>query len=446
MKIAVVGTGYVGLVSGACFAEMGNTVICVDTDKDKIAKLSNGQIPIYEPGLEQMVLRNRGTGTLSFSTSLAKALQTTTIIFIAVGTPMGEDGSADLQYVLTVANQIGKYMQHDLIVVDKSTVPVGTADMVKKTILEVLQTRKDAQGLSVSMVSNPEFLKEGSAINDFMKPDRIIVGADNEDTLDVMRELYRAFTMNYERFIAMDIRSAEMTKYSANAMLATKISFMNEIANICEHVGADANMVRKGIGSDSRIGYKFIYPGCGYGGSCFPKDIHALRHIALAHNYNPKLITAVEEVNHAQKFVLVEKIKKHYLDNKTQDLSSLTFAIWGLSFKPGTDDMREAPATIIIKELITLGAKIYAYDPQAMNEAKNCYLKDYDIKYCTSKYDTLNSADAMILITEWKEFRSPDFGEIKKRLNTPVIFDGRNQYDKQQMQKEGFRYYQIGNK
>ncbi|WOE68760.1 UDP-glucose/GDP-mannose dehydrogenase family protein [Hydrogenimonas thermophila] len=439
MKLSMVGTGYVGLVTGTCFAEMGNSVICVDIDENKIEKLKQGIIPIYEPGLETMVKENYKKGTLQFTTDIKEALEKSDVIFIAVGTPQGEDGSADLQYVLKVAEDIGKYMTHKMIVVDKSTVPVGTADKVKETI----QKELDKRGVNIpfEVVSNPEFLKEGSAIEDFMKPDRVVIGAENEDTLEVMKELYAPFTHNHERFIAMDVRSAEMTKYTANAILATKISFMNEIANICERVGADVNKVRIGIGSDKRIGYSFIYPGCGYGGSCFPKDVQALNKIALDAGYKPRIIQAVEEVNKDQKRVLAEKVIKRF----GEDLNGKTFAIWGLSFKPETDDMREASSITIINELTKRGAKIKAYDPKAMDEAKEFYLKDNpNVEYTQSKYDALNGADAMLLVTEWKEFRSPDFDEMKQRLKNPIIFDGRNQYNIEKMNKKGFEYYQIG--
>ena len=438
MNIAVVGTGYVGLVTGTCFSEMGNNVICVDIDKEKIENLKKGIIPIYEPGLEPMVLDNYKKGNLHFTTDIKEALEKSDVVFIAVGTPMSEDGSADLQYVLAVAKDIGKYMTHYMVVVDKSTVPVGTADKVKEVIKNELEKR--GVDIDFDVVSNPEFLKEGAAIADFMKPDRVVIGAENEKAMNIMKELYRPFTMNYERFIGMDVRSAELTKYAANAMLATKISFMNEMSQIAEKVGADINMVRHGIGSDSRIGYSFIYPGCGYGGSCFPKDVNALNKIALDAGYEPKIIPAVEEVNKAQKLVLVRKI----VDRFGEDLKGKTFAIWGLSFKPETDDMREAPSIIIIKELIKKGAKIKAYDPEAMKDAKEFWLKDVEVEYAPNKYDALNDADALVLVTEWKEFRSPDFEEMKKRLKNPIIFDGRNQYKKDKMKKLGFEYYQIG--
>ena len=441
MNITVIGSGYVGLVSGACFAEMGNKVTCVDIDTIKIEKLNKGIIPIFEPGLETMVLKNVKNKNLSFTTELSEAIQNSEIAFIAVGTPMGDDGSADLQYVLAVAKSLGQSMQKRLIVVDKSTVPIGTADKVKATIQKELSLRNS--DLKFDVVSNPEFLKEGAAIADFMKPDRVVVGADSVYAIDKMKQLYHPFCMSRDRFISMDIRSAEMTKYAANAMLATKISFMNEIANICEMVGADANQVRIGIGSDQRIGYSFIYPGAGYGGSCFPKDVKALKKIAEENGYKANLITSVEDVNDAQKFVIANKIVKRF----GEDLTGLNFALWGLSFKPGTDDMREAPAIYVVKELIQRGAKVQAYDPKAIEEAKECYLKGVEnITYFESKYAVLDKADSLILLTEWKEFRSPDFDEIKVQLKTPIIFDGRNQYNTFNLEEKGFEYYQIGKK
>jgi UDPglucose 6-dehydrogenase len=439
MNITVIGSGYVGLVSGACFAEMGNRVTCVDIDPVKIEKLNQGIIPIFEPGLETMVLRNVQQKNLFFTTALDKTLQNSEIAFIAVGTPMGEDGSADLQYVLAVAKAIGQTMQKRLIVVDKSTVPVGTADQVRFTVQKELDTRNS--DLEFEVVSNPEFLKEGAAINDFMKPDRVVIGADTEFALKKMKELYAPFFRTHDRFITMDIRSAEMTKYAANAMLATKISFMNEMANICEKVGADANKVRIGIGSDQRIGYHFIYPGAGYGGSCFPKDVKALRNIAKEHGYRAQLITAVEEVNDAQKLVIAQKIIAYFGENLTR----YTFGIWGLAYKPGTDDMREAPSIYVIKELVSRGAQIKVYDPKAINQAKEHYLKGVqNISYVTSKYDVLKGSNALVLLTEWKEFRSPDFHEIKAQLKTPIIFDGRNQYNAFNLEEKGFEYVQIG--
>jgi UDPglucose 6-dehydrogenase len=439
MNITVIGTGYVGLVSGTCFSEMGNKVTCVDIDTLKIEKLNKGIIPIYEPGLEAMVLKNVESENLFFTTNLETSLKNAEIVFIAVGTPMGDDGSADLQYVLAVAKSIGKTIQKRLVIVDKSTVPIGTADKVKETIQKQLDIREVT--IEFDVVSNPEFLKEGAAINDFMKPDRVVIGADSEYAIEKMKQLYAPFSMSHERFIEMDVRSAEMTKYAANAMLATKISFMNEIANICEKVGADANQVRIGIGSDSRIGYNFIYPGCGYGGSCFPKDIKALKKIASEYNYEAKLITSVEEVNDAQKLVIANKIIKRF----GEDLTGKIFGVWGLAFKPGTDDMREAPAIYIVKELVKRGAKIQAYDPKAMSEAKEHYLKGIEnVSYVNSKYEALHNADAMVLLTEWKEFRSPDFDEINNLLKLPIIFDGRNQYNIFNLAEKGFEYYQIG--
>lgn len=441
MNITVVGSGYVGLVSGTCFAEMGNHVTCIDIDQEKIDKLKEGIIPIYEPGLESMVLKNVENGSLHFSTKLEDGLANSKVVFIAVGTPMGDDGSADLQYVLSVASEIGKKMKSPLVIVDKSTVPVGTADKVSEVVKQELDHRREA--IEFHVVSNPEFLKEGAAILDFMKPDRIVIGADNDFAFETMRDLYAPFTHNHDRMIEMDIRSAEMTKYVANAMLATKISFMNEIANICELVGADVNQVRIGIGSDSRIGYSFIYPGSGYGGSCFPKDVKALKKIAEDKGYTASLIASVENVNDRQKLVIAEKVISRF----GEDLSGKTFALWGLAFKPGTDDMREAPSIYIIKELVKRGARVKAYDPKAMHEAQSFYLKDTPhISYFNSKYETLAEANAMILLTEWKEFRSPDFEELKLKLVDPVIFDGRNQYSHLRLESKGFEYYQIGKK
>ena len=439
MKISVIGTGYVGLVAAACFSEMGNNVICVDVDELKIKNLKKGIIPIYEPGLEQLVNENQTKETLSFTTNTKQALESAQIVFIAAGTPMGEDGSADLAYVLDVAKTIGQLMNHHLIVVDKSTVPVGTAQKVRQSIQEQLDLR--SSDLTFDVVSNPEFLKEGAAINDFMRPDRVVIGADNDRVMNIMKELYSPFTFNYERFIGMDIRSAEMTKYAANAMLATKISFINEIANICEELGADVNQVRLGIGSDKRIGYHFIYPGCGYGGSCFPKDVSALIHMSQQLGYDPKLLNAVEQVNHFQKTVLVNKLTNRFGTN----LNGKTFAIWGLAFKPGTDDMRQAPSINVIEHICKNGGKVLAYDPKAINEAK-IYLSEYSssITYLENKYEVLNDVDALFLITEWKEFRSPDFNKMKSLMSNPLIFDGRNQYNYELMNKFGFQYEQIG--
>ena len=439
MRVSVVGTGYVGLVTGACLSDFGNDVYCVDVDETKIENLKRGIIPIFEPGLEGVVKENFEAGRLRFTTDINEAAHKSDIMFIAVGTPMGEDGSADLQYVLNVARSIGKCMDHHLYIVNKSTVPVSTAGKVRAVIQEELDLRKS--DLTFDIISNPEFLKEGAAVEDCSKPDRIIIGTDNDKAAKVMRELYSPFVMNSDAMIFMDIASAEMTKYTANAMLATKISFMNEISNICERVGADVNKVRLGIGSDRRIGYNFIYPSCGYGGSCFPKDVQALIKTSSDYGYKTRILNAVEDVNADQKLIIPDKIARKY----GEDLSGLTFAVWGLAFKPKTDDMRYSSAITIINELTKRGAKVKAYDPKAMDEAKNCYLKDNDnVEYCESKYMTLIGAEAMILVTEWKEFRAPDFEEMKQRLNRPVIFDGRNQYDKDRMKELGFEYYQIG--
>ena len=439
MKISVAGTGYVGLVTGTCLADLGNDVWCVDVDEKKIEKLKQGEIPIYEPGLKSLVLSNYEAGMLKFTTKIQQALAESDICFIAVGTPMGEDGSADLHYVLTVAESIGQYMDHHMYVIDKSTVPVGTAKKVRNKIQEELDKRK--LKLTFDVISNPEFLKEGTAISDCQTPDRIVIGTDNENATKIMRELYLPLVRNNENIIFMDIASAEMTKYTANAMLATKISFMNEISNICERVGADVNKVRLGIGSDRRIGYYFIYPGCGYGGSCFPKDVQALIKTSKDYGYTTKILNAVEEVNAEQKKVIPRKVIERFGEN----LKGMTFGVWGLAFKPDTDDMRQAASITIINELTKRGAKIKAYDPKAEEEAKICYLKDNaNVEYCDSKYTVLVDSDALILVTEWKEFRQPDFIEIKKRLKNPIIFDGRNQYDMDSLCEKGFEYYQIG--
>lgn len=439
VKVAVVGTGYVGLVTGTCFAEMGNTVWCVDINKIKIDKLKKGIIPIYEPGLSEMIERNFSVGTLNFTIDIRDALAESEVVFIAVGTPMGEDGSADLQHVLAVAKDIGINMKRHMFIVVKSTVPVGTSEKVRSVVQAELNARNSE--LTFDIVSNPEFLKEGNAIADCMKPDRIVIGVDSEKAAIIMKELYKPYVMNTENFILMDIPSAEMTKYAANSMLATKISFMNEISNICERVGANINKVRRGIGSDHRIGFSFIYPGCGYGGSCFPKDVQALIKTADDVGYAAKLLQSVEDVNYAQKSVLVKKVKERF----GNDLSGKTFAVWGLAFKPDTDDMRESPAITILQSLTDAGAKIKAYDPKAAQEAKECYLKgNENIIYNDNKYETLKDADALVLITEWKEFRSPDFYEIKRLLREPVIFDGRNQYDAKRVWEYGIDYYQIG--
>lgn len=439
MRVAVVGTGYVGLVTGTCFAEMGNTVWCVDANRQKIENLKNGIIPIYEPGLSAMVRNNFEIGHLRFTIDICEALETSDICFIAVGTPMGEDGSADLQYVLEAARGIGRHMTHHICVVEKSTVPVGTAERVRRTIQEELDKR--GSKLTFDMVSNPEFLKEGTAVSDCMRPDRIVIGVDNERSAELMKELYKHYVLNTENFILMDIPSAEMTKYAANCMLATKISFMNELSHICESVGADINKVRLGIGSDKRIGFSFIYAGCGYGGSCFPKDIQALIRTAASYGCKTRLLQAVEDVNNDQKKVIAHKVKQRF----GEDLTGKVFAVWGLSFKPDTDDMRESAAITIINDITAAGGQVQAYDPKAMHQAKVCYLKgNNNITYCNSKYEALTGADGLILVTEWKEFRSPDFHEIRRLLRTPVIFDGRNQYNPHWIQEYGLDYYQIG--
>lgn len=438
MKISIVGTGYVGLVTGTCFAEMGNKVFCVDTDKSKIENLKNGIIPIYEPGLSELVKKNYEDGALHFATEIKEALDNTELCFIAVGTPMDEDGSADLKYVLQVAKEIGTHMKHDMIIVNKSTVPVGTADRVEAVVQEQLDLRGESYEFRV--VSNPEFLKEGSAVDDCMRPDRVVIGAKDEDTVEVMKQLYSAFVRNSDRFIVMDVKSAEMTKYASNAMLATRISFMNEIANICEKVGADVNMVRVGMGSDSRIGYSFLYAGCGYGGSCFPKDVQALIKIANDNDYCADILESVEKVNKDQKMLLVKKIIKRF----GEDLKGKTFGLWGLAFKPNTDDMRQATSIVVVNELVKRGAVIKAYDPKAVDAAKNIFGENDSIEYVNSKYKAVEGVDALVLVTEWKEFRSPDFDEIKKAMKEPIIFDGRNQYNDKIMSKIGFEYYRIG--
>lgn len=437
MKITVVGTGYVGLVSGACFAEVGINVVCVDVDKKKIDGLKNGIMPIYEPGLEEIVKRNYASGRLQFSTDLGEAIQGSEVAFIAVGTPPGEDGSADLKYVLAVADEIGAKMSDYIVVATKSTVPVTTGEKVRASIKAALEKRDS--DLTFAVASNPEFLKEGAAVEDFMKPDRIVIGVDDERAEGIMKRLYKPFQLNGDRIIFMDIPSAEMTKYTANAMLATKISFMNDIANLCELVGANANMVRKGIGSDPRIGTKFIYPGVGYGGSCFPKDVKAIIKTGKQYGYDLKVLQAVEDVNDAQKHVLVKKIKNHFGD----DLSGLTFAMWGLSFKPNTDDMRESPAIVIIDELIEAGATVKGYDPIAMKEAQHIYVGD-KITYSKDAYDACVEADALLLVTEWSEFRIPSWDALGKLLNSKVVFDGRNIYDKKYLEELGFVHYGIG--
>ncbi|BBL62219.1 UDP-glucose dehydrogenase family protein [Methanobrevibacter arboriphilus] len=438
MNITVIGTGYVGLVTGTCFSEMGNNVYCIDIDEEKIKSLKNGIIPIYEQHLEGMVIKNHNKGNLIFTTELEKGLSKSNICFIAVGTPMASDGCADLNVVFQVAKSIGELMSHDLIIVTKSTVPVGTGDKIDR----IIQKELDKRGVNYKfqMVSNPEFLKEGTAVEDSMRPDRVIIGSEDEKTINMMKELYAPYVKNHDRFIIMDIRSAEMSKYASNAMLATRISFMNEIANICEKVGADVNKVRLGVGSDKRIGYSFLYAGCGYGGSCFPKDVSALIKTGEIAGYTPKILNEVENVNNEQKKVILNKIKEKF----GEDLSNFSFGLWGLSFKPGTDDMREAPSVVIINGLIESGATVKAYDPKAREVAKDIFKGNENIKFFNSKYDVLNNSDGLIIVTEWNEFKSPDFNEIYHRLNNKIIFDGRNQFDKRLLNNLGFEYYQIG--
>ena len=440
MKMTVIGTGYVGLVSGTCLADVGNDVLCLDVDARKIEALKNGVIPIFEPGLEDMVKKNVAAGRLHFTTDVAAATGYGDVLFIAVGTPPDEDGSADLKYVVEAARSIGRHMTTAKIVVDKSTVPVGTADIVKKTIGEELAKR--GQQIAYSVVSNPEFLKEGAAVEDFMKPDRIIIGAEDERAIQVMRTLYAPFQRNHERIMFMDVRSAELTKYAANAMLATRISFMNELALLAERLGADIEHVRQGIGSDPRIGYHFLYPGCGYGGSCFPKDVQALQRTARANGQELHILGAVETVNEQQKEVLLGKITKRF----GADLSVRRFAVWGLAFKPNTDDMREAPSRVLIEGLWNKGAKVIAYDPVAIEETKRIYGNDARINYSATPNAALEGADALAIVTEWKVFRSPDFSYIKQQLKQPVIFDGRNLYDPALLKNEGIEYYPIGRK
>lgn len=432
MKLSVVGSGYVGLVAGACFAESGNNVICVDKDENKILNLKKGIIPIYEPGLEDYVKRNVEKGRLHFTTDLKFAVDNSDIIFIAVGTPPDEDGSADLSHVLEVARSIAKFMTSYKIVVNKSTVPVNTAELVTKTMKEITDIPFD-------VVSNPEFLKEGSAIEDFMYPDRVVIGTSNPEVAEIMKELYAPFVRTGNPILIMDNKSAEITKYAANSILATKISFMNEIARLCDLVGADVDMVRRGIGSDKRIGYSFIFPGVGYGGSCFPKDVKAILKTARDYGLDLKVIRAVEEVNEEQKTYIVSKILQHFHNN----IEGKTFAIWGLSFKPNTDDMREAPAINIIEKLLSHGARIQAHDPAAMDEARRRKL-DEKIVLCATQYDALTNADGLVLVTEWMDYREPDFDVIAKKLKNKVIFDGRNIYNPEKLKKMGFEYYGIG--
>ena len=440
MKITVIGTGYVGLVSGTCLAEVGNDVLCLDVDAAKIRILNEGGIPIHEPGLASMVARNKAAGRLRFTTDIAEAVAHGAIQFIAVGTPPDEDGSADLQYVVAAARNIGKHMTDYKVVVDKSTVPVGTADKVRVAIAEELKSRGAA--LDYSVVSNPEFLKEGAAIDDFMKPDRIVVGVDDARAKALMHQLYAPFQRSHERFIVMDVRSAELTKYAANAMLATRISFMNELANLAEKLGADIELVRQGIGSDPRIGYHFLYPGCGYGGSCFPKDVQALVRTAREAGQELKILQSVEDANEVQKHVLAGKIVKRL----GEDLSGKTIALWGLAFKPNTDDMREAPSRVLIAEILKRGGKVRAYDPVAIPETQRIYGDEPRLAYAENPMDALAGADVLAIVTEWKEFRSPDFDAIKRKLKTPVIFDGRNLYDPAHPRAAGLEYFAIGRK
>ncbi|MCE0799420.1 MULTISPECIES: UDP-glucose dehydrogenase family protein [Buttiauxella] len=438
MKVTVFGIGYVGLVQAAVLAEVGHDVMCIDVDAKKVENLKNGVIPIFEPGLTPLVKKNYEEGRLQFSTDAELGVHHGEMQFIAVGTPPDEDGSADLKYVTAVARTIAQHMTSHKVVLDKSTVPVGTADKVRNVMEETLKAR--GVDIPFDVVSNPEFLKEGAAVSDCMRPERIVIGTDNDDVVDLLRELYEPFNRNHDRMILMDIRSAELTKYAANCMLATKISFMNEISNLAERLGADIEKVRMGIGSDSRIGYSFIYPGCGYGGSCFPKDVQALIRTAQQIGYTPRILQAVEEVNHDQKLKLPEFITRHF----GEDLKGKTFALWGLSFKPNTDDMREASSRVLMEALWERGAQVQAYDPEAMDEAQRIYGHRPDLKLMGTKEAALQDADALVICTEWQSFRAPDFDAIKKSLKQPVIFDGRNLYDPERLNKRGFVYYAIG--
>jgi len=439
MRVTIFGSGYVGLVTGACLAEAGNHVVGVDIDAEKVARLNRGEVPIHEPGLDALIKRNMEAGRLEFTTDAAKGVEHGLFQLIAVGTPPDEDGSADLRYVLAVARTIGTHLNRYGIVVTKSTVPVGTADRVRKEVEATLQAR--GASIEFDVVSNPEFLKEGAAIQDFMKPDRVIIGTDNPRTVELMRMLYEPFTRNHERFIVMDVRSSELTKYAANAMLATKISFMNELANVAERVGADIEKVRLGIGSDPRIGYSFIYPGTGYGGSCFPKDVRALIRSAHEVGHQPDILSAVEAVNARQKEVLVQKMRRHF----GEQMKGRTIALWGLAFKPNTDDMREAPSRTIIDLLLKAGASVRAYDPVALNEARRIYgARGAEITLCRNAYEAVEGADALAIATEWQEFRSPDFDRLKQLLKKPLIFDGRNLYDPAMLARFGFTYYGVG--
>ena len=445
MKITVIGSGYVGLVSGACLAELGNDVVCLDVDPRKIDILNNGGVPIYEPGLEEIIKSNVSAGRLRFTTDINESVAHGLVQMIAVGTPSGEDGSADLQYVIAAARNIGRSMSEYKVIIDKSTVPVGTADKVKLAVQEELDKRglspqSSVPGPAFSVVSNPEFLKEGAAIDDFNRPDRIVIGADDEQAIKVMREMYAPFQRNHDRLIVMDIKSAELTKYAANAMLATRISFMNELANLAERVGADIEHVRKGIGSDQRIGYHFLYAGCGYGGSCFPKDIRALQRTGQEYGLPLKVLEAVERVNDAQKNVLLHKITQRFGEN----LTGKHFALWGLAFKPGTDDMREATSRVVMEGLWARGATVTAYDPAAMKETRHIYGERADLRYADNPKDALHEADALIIVTEWKAFKSPDFNVIKAQLKNPVIFDGRNLFEPSSVAALGIEYHGIG--
>ena len=442
MRIAIFGTGYVGLVTGACLAEVGHDVVCVDIDAAKLEGLRRGVIPIFEPGLEPMVKANHAAGRLDFSTDAAQAIAHGDVVFIAVGTPPDEDGSADLQYVLQVAKTIGRHIEKPTLVVNKSTVPVGTADKVRAAIAAELGTRGVA--LAFDVVSNPEFLKEGDAVNDCMRPDRIVIGAGNAASIEALKRLYAPFNRNRDRVVAMDVRSAELTKYAANAMLATKISFMNEMANIAERVGADIEQVRHGIGSDPRIGWHFIYPGAGYGGSCFPKDVQALARTAGQHGYDARLLNAVEAVNDSQKGHLFELIQRHYDLGEDEGVRGKTFAVWGLAFKPNTDDMREASSRRLLAQLWEAGAKVRAYDPEAAHEAGRVFGERDDLVLCDSAADALQGADALVVVTEWKQFRSPDFRHLQAVLGDAVVFDGRNLYEPAEVETAGLAYYGIG--
>ncbi|AMJ55444.1 MULTISPECIES: UDP-glucose/GDP-mannose dehydrogenase family protein [Stenotrophomonas] len=442
MRVAIFGTGYVGLVTGTCLAEVGHDVVCVDIDQSKVDGLERGIIPIYEPGLEPMVKANHASGRLAFTTDAAQAIAHGEVIFIAVGTPPDEDGSADLQYVLAVARTIGRHLARPTVVVNKSTVPVGTADKVRTAIAEELAAR--GQEIAFDVVSNPEFLKEGDAVADCMRPDRIVIGASSAHAVTVLRRLYAPFNRNRDRVVEMDVRSAELTKYAANAMLATKISFMNEIANIAERVGADIERVRQGIGSDPRIGWHFIYPGAGYGGSCFPKDVQALARTAAQHGHTPQLLNAVEAVNAAQKGHLFELIQRHYDRGEDEGVRGKTFAVWGLAFKPNTDDMREAPSRRVLAQLWEAGAKVQVFDPEAMAEARRIFGEREDLVFCDSAFAALHDADALVVITEWKQFRSPDFARMREALGDAVVFDGRNLYDPVEIEAAGLAYYGIG--